>query len=172
VSGTIVSDDGSVAAGVVIVATRTAGPRPTSCDAYASPPTATKTTGADGAFTLQLDPGTYRFDYDPPAGAPYPRLTETGVVVAAPSADGGVDAGLDGGTDAGLAPPRTVRLPPGAIVEGTLRDVTGQPLPLAAVRFYAVTCADPMACAASGPVLQAQARADSTGHYRAVIPMP
>ena len=124
------------------------------------------------AFTLHLDPGTYRFDYDPPAGAPYPRLTETGVVVAAPPADGGVDGGADGGADAGVALARSVRLPPGAIVEGTLRDGTGQPLPLAAVRFYAVTCVDPVACGGSGPVLQAQARADANGHYRAVIPMP
>jgi hypothetical protein len=172
VSGTIVGDDGSEVAGVVIVATRTAGPRPTTCDAYASPPTVTTTTGAHGAFTLNLDPGTYRFDYDPPAGAPYPRLTETGVVVASPPADGGVDGGVNGGSDAGTGPARTVRLLPSAIVEGMLRDVAGAPLPLAAVRFYDATCGDPLACGGSGPVLQAQARADSTGHYRAVIPFP
>ena len=39
----------------------------------------------DGSFQLLIDPGTYRLDFDPPAGAAVPRLTQTGVVVAAGS---------------------------------------------------------------------------------------
>jgi hypothetical protein len=170
VSGTVVGDDGTAAAGVVILATRTASAQTTACDAYASPPSETTTTVSSGGFSLFLDPGTYRFDYDPPAGAPFPRLTETGVVVASPPSD--IDGGSDAADASAPTASRTVRLPPGAVVEGTLRDVAGQPLPLAAVRFYGASCADPTTCAGTGPGLEAQARADANGHYRAVIPMP
>ena len=110
-TGSVVGADGSPAAGVVVQTTRTAGAQATACDAYASTPQMTATTAADGTFSLQVDVGTYTFDFDPPAGTPYPRLTETGVVVAASGAS------------------HPVVLPPGAVVEGTLRDATGQPLP-------------------------------------------
>ena len=140
--------------GVVIVATRTAPATPTACDAYASAPQVTGATIADGSFRLSLDAGTYTLDYDPPAGAAYPRLTETAVVVAA------------SGT------PHDVQLPPGAVVEGTLRDASGQPLPQASVRFYGPACAaSSTSCASAPPLLEAQAHADASGHYRAVIPL-
>jgi hypothetical protein len=152
-AGSVVGADGSPAAGVVVQATRTAGAQATACDAYASTPEMTATTAADGTFSLQVDVGAYTLDFDPPAGAPYPRLTEIGVVVAASGAS------------------HAVVLPPGAVVEGTVRDATGQPLPLAGVRFFAPACVAPMVCVGAPPVLEAQARGDAAGHYRAVIPL-
>jgi hypothetical protein len=148
----VVGADGTPAPGIVIQATRTAGAHATACDAYASAPQATGTTGADGSFVLHLDPGTYTLDYDPPAGAPFPRLTETDVVVSE-------------------AAGHAVQLPAGAVVEGTLRDETGAPLAQAGVRFFGPACAAPVTCVGVAPVLEAQARADADGHYRAVIPV-
>jgi hypothetical protein len=152
-TGSVVGADGNPVAGVAIQATRTAVAQPTSCDEYASAPQTTGTTKADGTFSLHLDAGSYTLDFDPPAGAPYPRLTETGVVVAA-------------GGD-----PHAVQLPPGAVLEGTLHDDVGHPLPQAGVRFYGPACAAPASCAGAPPVLEAQARADANGHYRTIIPV-
>ena len=153
-AGSITGADGSPVSGVVIVASRTAAAAPTACDAFASAPQVTGTTTTNGTFMLWLDAGTYTLDYDPPAGAAYPRLTETAVVVDASGA------------------PHDVQLPPGAVVEGTLRDAAGQPLPQASVRFYGPACAAPntMRCAGAPPLLEAQARSDANGHYRTVIP--
>jgi hypothetical protein len=151
--GSVVGADGSPAAGVVVQATRTPDAQATACDAFAGTPQMTATTAADGTFSMRVDIGTYTLDFDPPAGAPYPRLTETAVAVAASGAS------------------HAVVLPPGAVVEGTLRDATGQPLPFAGVRFFAPACAAPMACVGAPPVLEAQARGDAEGHYRAVIPI-
>jgi hypothetical protein len=151
VEGTVLGSDGSPIAGVVILATRTAGEHLTACDEFASPPQVTVTTASDGTFLLCLDAGTYTLDFDPPGGSPSPRLTQTGVVVSSSGSS-------------------VVQLPAAAVVEGTLRDAAGQPLPLAGVRFYRPACAPPMTCAGAPPILEAQARADAAGHYRAVIP--
>ena len=152
-SGTVLGDDGTPVSGVVVLATRTAGPKPTACDEYVSAPQVTAPTSPAGIFSLELDAGTYTFDFDPPAGAPYPRLTQTGLSV--PPSGGAA---------------QTIRLPPAAVVEGTVRDAAGQALPLAGVRFYGAACAAPMSCAGQPPLLEAQTRADGNGHYRAVIP--
>ena len=125
----------------------------TACDEYVSTPQVTAPTLADGSFSLDLDAGTYTFDFDPPAGAPYPRLTQTGLSV--PSAGGAA---------------QTIRLSAAAVVEGTVRDGAGAALPLAGVRFYGPACAAPTTCVGRPPVLEAETRADANGHYRAVIP--
>ncbi|HSZ83542.1 MAG TPA: hypothetical protein VLA14_14750 [Polyangia bacterium] len=157
-TGTVLSSAGAPVAGVVVLATLAAGDPtapPSPCAQDAGPAAATATTAADGTFTLRLDPGTYRFDYDPTAGAPFPRLTEPGVVVSATGA-------------------RTIALPAGALVEGTLRDAGGQPLPLAGVRFYQIACTTSATCTGAtrvAPNLEAQAHSDANGHYRAVIPI-
>jgi hypothetical protein len=153
-AGSVVGADGSPVSGVAIQATRTAAAQATACDDYASTPLVTGTTGDDGKFQLFLDAGSYTLDFDPPAGAAYPRLTQTGVTVSASSGA------------------QTIQLPPGAVLEGTLRDGAGAPLPQAGVRFYQPSCADPATCPAASALLEAQARADANGHYRVVIPTP
>jgi hypothetical protein len=158
VSGLVEGSDGLPVGGVVVLATRMPVSPPTRCDGLAGAPQAVATTRADGTFSFPLDPGVYTVDLDPPAGAPYPRLTRTGVEVA---------AGADGAT----ADAWRLRLPVGALLEGTVRGAAGKPVPLAGVRFYAPSCADPAACPTAVPTLEAQARADANGHFRAVIPV-
>jgi hypothetical protein len=157
ISGVVSSSDGLPVGGVVVLATRTAVASTTPCDVLAGAPQAVATTEADGTFSFALDSGVYTVDLDPPAGEPYPRLTQSNVRVS----------------DASPAAPEEWRLqlPGGALVEGTVRDATGKPVPLAGVKFYAPSCADPAACPTSPPTLEAQARADANGHYRAVIPI-
>jgi hypothetical protein len=149
-AGVVRGADGNAVSGVTIQAVRTAGATATACDEFASPPPTTGKTNMDGSFLMYLDAGTYTLDFDPPAGAPYPRLTAARVVVAA----------TDG--------PREVNLPAGGILEGTMRDQSGQALPQASARFFGPTCVSPQTCPL---VLEAQARADQNGLYRAVIPV-
>jgi hypothetical protein len=148
-TGIVTGADGNAVSGVSIQAVRTASASAMACDEYASPPTSTGKTIGDGSFLMYLDAGTYTLDFDPPAGAPYPRLTSAGVVVAA----------TDG--------QRKVKLPAGGVVEGTVRDESGQALPQASVRFVS-PCVSSPGCPSP---LEAQARADQNGHYRVVIPV-
>lgn len=157
VSGVVVGSDGLPVGGVVVTATRTAVSQATPCDVLAGAPQVTATTTRDGTFSFPLDPGVYTVDLDPPAGEPYPRLTRPGVQV-----------GLGGDT---ASEPWRLQLPAGALLEGTVRDTMGKPVPLAGVRFYAPSCADPATCPTAVPMLEAQARADANGHFRAVIPV-
>lgn len=158
VSGVVQGSDGLPVGGVVVIATRTAVSPPTRCDALAGSPQAVATTMPDGTFSFPLDPGVYTVDLDPPAGAPYPRLTRPGVQVGV-------------GADGASADAWRLRLPVGALLEGTVRNAAGKPVPLAGVRFYAPSCADAAACPTAVPTLEAQARADANGHFRAVIPV-
>jgi hypothetical protein len=151
VSGTISDHDGARAAGVMVLATRTAADGSTPCTPSVGSAPATTTTDDTGTFALALDSGLYRLDLDPPAGSPLPRLTQTNVVV--PSTPG-------------MTTWHAVTLPAGAVVEGTVRGPDGMPVPLAAVRFF-----EPAASVTAEPALRAQTRADMQGHYRAVIPL-
>jgi hypothetical protein len=156
VTGTVRGDDGTPAGGLAILATRTAADAHIPCAGTAgSPPTST-TTDDKGSFKLSLDPGTYRFDYDPPAGSPFPRMTEIAVVVV---------TALD----------RTVRLPGGVLVEGTTHGPDGALLPLAGLHLFQIRCTGPADCTGPArvePLLQAQTRSDLNGHFRVVIPRP
>jgi hypothetical protein len=156
VSGTVRGDDGTPAKDVAILATRTAADAGIPCAATAGSPPGSATTDGSGTFKVSLDPGTYRFDYDPPTGSPFPRLTEIDVIVAA-------------------SMERGVRLPAGALVEGTTRGPGGALLPLAGVRFFEVMCTGPANCSGPGriePLLRGQTRSDMSGHFRVVIPRP
>ena len=79
------------------------------------------TTDRDGNFELLLDPGHYRFDYDPPPNAPIPRKTEPDVLV-----DGFITF--------------EVRLDPAAYVAGVVYGPGDKPLPMATIRLYDVRC--------------------------------
>jgi hypothetical protein len=167
-AGTVTGHDGAPAAGVVILATRTAADAEASCPAEVDASPATITTDEHGGFALPLDPGVYRIDYDPPARAAVPRLTETGVVVPVPA------AGADGGVGQVWHP---VQLPAGVLISGTTRDSTGAVLPLAGVRLYQVACPSVETCAGADrvvapPILRAQARSDAAGRFRAVVAAP
>jgi hypothetical protein len=155
--GTILSAAGAGVAGVTIAATRAAGDPGMTCGklALVSPP-ASATTGRDGSYQLLLDPGTYQFDYDPPAGAPVPRLTEVGI-----------------GVGAGANTARVVQLLPGALVKGEVRGPDGAPLAFAGVRFLEVVCSGPDACFGPDrvvPILRADTHSDADGSFSAVVP--
>lgn len=146
--------------GVVVRATRTQVDGAIPCAASVPVDPATATSDANGRFDLFLDPGSYRFDYDPPAGSPSPRLTTSLVVVAASTS-----------TQVSFAQD----LPDGALVDGTARDSQGRPLPYAAVRLFEVACTAPETCTGPArvpPTLRAETRADTTGRFRIVFPRP
>jgi hypothetical protein len=155
-AGTLADDTGAPVVGASVVAIRTATDRPRPCDAFSGAEQAAAVTQAGGAFSMPLDAGTYTLEFDPPAGAPYPRQTLTGLVVAA--------------SEAGAMITRQFQLARGALVEGTVRDSQGDPLPFAGVRFIGRACAAPDDCAGAPPVVEAAVHADADGHYRAVIP--
>ena len=154
-SGRLLSADGASVAGATIMATRiSAG----SCGkaALVSPP-ATGTSDRNGGYQLMLDPGMYQFDYDPPAGAPVPRLTESRVTVTA-----------------GANPARVVQMLPGALIKGAVQGPDGAALPFATVRFLEVTCASNDSCFGRNrlePLLRGEGHTDADGTFRAVLPV-
>ena len=154
--GTVSGADGLPVPGVAIAATRTAADPTNNCaSSIVSAPTSVST-GKDGSFHLLVDPGTYRFDYDPPAGAAVPRLTETNMVVTA--------AGM---------PDRMIQLPQGSLLKGAVRDSSGSPLAFVDVRFFSVACVGEEACFGLNrvePMLSAETHTDAEGNFRAVVP--
>jgi hypothetical protein len=155
---TVKGADGTPIPGASFLARRTASDRARTCDAFTSTLEVSATTDASGVFRVALDPGTWTFDVDPPAGAPYPRHTDASYIVTASSGNFGADT-------------RDLMLAPGAVVEGTVRDAQGNGLPYAGVRFLEPACAATETCPDAPPVLEASVHADGAGHYRAVIPV-
>jgi hypothetical protein len=156
-AGTILSADGLPVAGAAIAATRTAVDSSEACAATATPGPSSGTSLKDGTFQLLVDPGTYRIDYDPPAGAPVPRLTETGVVVPV-------------GGDSG----HVVQMLPGALLRGVIVDMDGGLLPSTEVRFFEVVCSGYDACFGNDrvePILRGDAHSDTGGNFSVVVPV-
>src|SRR4029077_19288813 len=116
-SGTIRSAEGGVVSGVAIAATRTAVDPTSNCGSSIVAASSSGISNADGSFQIMVDPGTYRLDFDPPAGAAVPRLTQTGVVVSA------------GSTSMG-----SLDLPSGELVNGEVHGADGSLLPSVDVR--------------------------------------
>jgi hypothetical protein len=156
-SGKILSADGVVVPGVAIAATRTAVDPTTNCDSSIASSPASASSNPDGTFQLMVDPGTYRLDFDPPAGSAVPRLTETGVVVTA-------------GTNA----THPIRMLAGEVVNGIVQDATGARLSSVDVKFFEVDCSGSIACYGPmriAPILRAETHTGSDGTFRAVVPV-
>jgi hypothetical protein len=154
------SDGVTPAEGVMVVVTRTAADPTLPCAADVLTRTPTATTDARGTISLYLDPGTYRFDYVPPAGSPWPRISEEVVLKATTTTTSTSD---------------TKTLPDAVAADGTARDATGQPLSGAAVRLFEVPKCVMADCAGEvrqPPTLRAEARTDAAGHFRAVFAAP
>jgi hypothetical protein len=121
------------------------------------PAPATGITDRDGGYQLLLDPGIYQFDYDPPAGAPVPRLTESNVPVTA-----------------GSNAKRVVQMLPGALIKGQVLGPDGAALSQAGVRFLEIACVGNDACYGRNrvePILRGQTHTDADGTFRAVVPL-
>jgi hypothetical protein len=156
------SDGVTPVEGVMVVATRTVVDETIPCSAEITTRVPTATTDSKGTFSLYLDPGTYRFDYFPPAGAPVPLFSEMKVKLEASVTSSSQVIG-------------DLMLPAAAVADGTVRDAMGQPVPLAAVRLYEMpACPMPAGCmgAPLPPTLRAEARTDAAGHFRAIFATP
>ena len=156
-SGTILAADGAAVPWVTISATRTEPDPAAGCASSIVAPPASTFSQTNGAFQLLVDPGTYRIDYDPPAGAPVPRLTTTDVKVVT-----------------GDNPMGTVPMLAGELITGLVHDTAGLPLSFVGVRFFDVACNSQDTCYGKNrvePILRAETHTDSDGTFRAVVPM-
>jgi Carboxypeptidase regulatory-like domain len=156
-TGRLTSSDGNAVASMNIVATRIDS-RPTNlgaCGSAVVSGSAMVTTDKDGNYTLPLDPGTYRLDYDPPVGTAVPRLTESTITVSADQQ-------------------RDITLQPARLIEGTVTGTNGEPVTAVGVHLFKVRCRPMQPCnAADGstdPLLWAVGRTDIHGTFRLVIP--
>lgn len=156
--GKILSAEGASVPGVTVRATRVGAGAATSCGkAVLVPAPTTGTADREGTFQLMLDPGIYQFDYDPPAGAPVPRLTENNIPVTA-------------GSNAS----RVVQMLPGALIKGQVQDPDFAPLSLAGVRFLEIACVGSDSCYGRNrvqPLLRGETHTDADGTFRAVVPL-
>ena len=156
-TGTILSADGVVVPGVAVAATRTAVDPTTNCASSIASSPASATSNPDGSFQLLVDPGTYRLDFDPPAGSAVPRLTESGVVVTT-------------GTNA----KHPIQMLAGEVVNGVVQDATGARLSSVDVKFFEVDCNGSAACYGPmriAPILRAETHTAGDGTFRAVVPV-
>ena len=154
--GTIRDYQGYPLSNVAITATQVRSDNASCTSATAAP--ASTTTGANGAFVLALDPGTYQLDYDPPTGSAAPRFTEYGFTISEPAST-----------------TRDTTLPPGAAVAGTVVAHDGMtPLASATVRLFEVRCmgADCTGPNRTAPTLRGVAVTDGNGAFRVAIAAP
>jgi hypothetical protein len=157
-TGTVIGDDGKPASQVNVRATFIQGN--TLCANVTSSPTASSVTDLDGAYVLLLDPGMYRLDVEPPAGAPWPRQTEDGEKAVAVAAGSAVTT-------------HDIKLPAGEVVIGHVHGADMAALEDATVSIFEVLC---MADTCSGssripPALRAQTTTGPQGEFRAVLPV-
>jgi hypothetical protein len=156
-SGTIVSAAGASVPGVAIAATRTAVDPTSNCASSIIGSSGSGISNADGSFQILVDPGTYRLDFDPPAGAAVPRLTQTGVAVTASSSSMG-----------------PVELPPGELVNGEVHASDGSLLSSVDVRFFRLACSGADQCYGPmrvEPILSAETHSDANGAFQVVVPV-
>jgi hypothetical protein len=154
--GTVTASDGAPAASVGLAATRISDGSGGCSDSAPTAPVIASTDRA-GYYLLQLDPGTYRLDVDPPAGAPLPRLTVGGANAVTVAGDMRYN----------------ISLPAGTVLMGTAAEATGVALVSASIRVLAVICPTGSCGNAelTEPPLRAQARTDMTGQFRLVMPL-
>jgi hypothetical protein len=157
ISGTVVDADGAPVAGATIAAIThpaaeplgVAGKGPSALDLVEPP--SNMQSDARGNFLLFVEPGeTYDVTVVPPAGAPQPAWVLPYQRFTAP-------AQLD------------VRLPPAALVEGTVVDWSGNPAPGALVRFYE-TVSDPDT-SVRVLYLRGEAVSDGDGRLKLLLPV-
>ncbi len=113
--------------------------------------------GADGRFSLRLDPGSWDVGLIPSADSLLPRLWL---------------AGLDLSTDLDVG---TVVIPRGVMVHGVVHDPSGAPLAHANVRLYTInsgntSCAPTDAACLAPPRLRAEGSSGSDGIVTFILP--
>ena len=91
----------------------------------AQPSAVSSSTDRNGTYMMLLDPGNYRLDIDPPAGTPWPRLTEDGdkaVVIAANPVT------------------HNIVLPAGEVIVGHVSGADQRDLDAATLTFFEILC--------------------------------
>jgi hypothetical protein len=145
VTGRVTTADGIDQSGVILTAIRQSvtGPQDCGIEVLATP--STVTTGTDGTYRLLLDPGRYRFEYEPPMGS-----------AAAFSADNDVlvDKNLQ----------RVVKLPGGALATGVVHSPNGDAVAGCEVRAFD----NPIE--GKTPQLRARTRSGADGRFSIVLP--
>jgi hypothetical protein len=144
VAGRVTTADGMGQSGVILTAIRQNVTGPEDCGVEVLVTPTTVTSGADGSYRLLLDPGRYRFEYEPPMGS-----------AAAFSADNDVlvDKSLQ----------RVVKLPGGVLATGVVHSPTGDPVAGCEVRAFDSPTEGP-------PQLRARSRTGMDGRFSIVVP--
>ena len=146
VSGRVTNGDGVGQAGVILTAIRQSvtGPQDCSVDVLGSP--ATVTTDADGSYRLLLDPGRYRFEYEPPMSSAVAFAAEDDVLV---------DKSLQ----------HVVKLPAGVLATGIVLSPAGDGVSGCEVRVF-----DRPTEGKKTPALRARTRTGADGRFSIVLP--
>jgi hypothetical protein len=146
ISGRVFHADGAPAGGVRIRSTRLGGSIDTECGTELAATPGETLTDPKGQYRVLVEPGDYRMEYEPPAGAPSPYLIEEKVEIQIPMA-------------------RDVRLPLATVVQGRVNDPeTGKPVSDAVVRVF-----DP-GSATMRAVQRGQGISAADGTVRVVVP--
>jgi hypothetical protein len=145
ITGRVTNGDGLIQSGVIITAIRqnVTGPDDCGVDVLTTP--ATVTTALDGSYRLLLDPGRYRFEYEPPMGSPAAFSAEDDVLI---------DQSLQ----------RPVKLPSGVLATGVVSSPDGAGLNGCEVRVFD----RPME--SKSPQLRARSRTGTDGRFSIVLP--
>jgi hypothetical protein len=147
-TGTITRADGVPEAEVKVRAVRQDEGARTECGADLRPREVTQTTSGEGRYTLQVDPGTYRLEYLPPARSASPPWAEDGLLVTSSVI-------------------HDVALPASAFVEGEIFTPDG-----AQVASAELSCHAPAGAPGARATLRGSARTDARGRFRMVLPAP
>jgi len=155
-SGTISDSMSAPAVSAQVVATQISGL--TDCGADATPPPiVSSNTGSGGEYALNLDPGTYRIEIDPPPSSMvnYPRTI------------------LDGGDAVPVTATlvHNISLPAGNVAMGYVVAPDGVTrVPMASVEIFEVFCKEAPCGAVQPPVSLAVVTTDATGSFQTVLP--
>jgi hypothetical protein len=145
IAGRVISAEDAPARGVRVRAMREGDLFVEACEADLTSPPVEATTSNDGSYTLLVDPGEYRLDYEPPMGSASPLHFEDDVVVRAPLV-------------------REVRLPGGMLVEARAVGPDGRPVADAVIKLL-----EPGRNGGRA-ILRGQGVAGADGRVRIVVP--
>jgi hypothetical protein len=145
VTGRVTSADGAPQANVILTAIRQSVIAAQDCGVDVLSTPITVTSGPDGSYRMLVDPGRYRFEYEPPMGS-----------AAAFSADNDVliDKSLQ----------RMVNLPGGALATGVVSSAAGDGVSGCEVRVFN------RAMEGQIPELRARTRTGADGRFSIVLP--
>jgi len=156
-SGTVSDSMSAPAVDAQVTATQLSGV--TECGADATPPPDVSTNaGEGGEYILDLDPGTYRIEVDPPPSSKvtYPRTVLDGAKAVTVSA----------------ALVRNIALPAGNVAMGIVTAPDGvTPVPMASVEIFEVFCREANCGAVQPPVSLALVTTDAMGNFQTVLPV-